>query len=36
MRRLYRSQEPLPQALTGPQYTLLRRLLDYAQTEESA
>ncbi|MFI1393237.1 type I-E CRISPR-associated protein Cas5/CasD [Streptomyces griseoaurantiacus] len=35
MRRLYRTVEQLPQALTGPQHSLLRRLIDYAQTEES-
>jgi CRISPR system Cascade subunit CasD len=35
MRRLYRDVEQLPQALTGPQHSLLRRLIDYAQTEES-
>ncbi|MGW9027911.1 type I-E CRISPR-associated protein Cas5/CasD [Streptomyces sp. NPDC055722] len=36
VRRLYRTVEQLPQALTGPQHTLLRRLIEYAQTEENA
>jgi CRISPR system Cascade subunit CasD len=36
MRRLYRTVERLPRTLAGPQHTLLRRLIDYAQTEESA
>ncbi|WGD39816.1 type I-E CRISPR-associated protein Cas5/CasD [Streptomyces cathayae] len=36
MRRLYRTTEYLPWALTGPQHTLLRRLIHYARTEESA
>ncbi|MGM9379960.1 type I-E CRISPR-associated protein Cas5/CasD [Streptomyces sp. NRRL F-5008] len=35
-RRLYRSVEQLPAALTGPQSHLLERLIDYAQTEEHA
>jgi CRISPR system Cascade subunit CasD len=35
-RRLYRSIEPLPHTLTGPSATLLRRLIDYAQTGEPA
>ncbi|MER6694785.1 type I-E CRISPR-associated protein Cas5/CasD [Streptomyces minutiscleroticus] len=35
-RRLYRSVEQLPQDLTGPPPTLLRRLIDYAQTEDPA
>ncbi|MFB7337753.1 type I-E CRISPR-associated protein Cas5/CasD [Streptomyces adustus] len=35
-RRLYRTVEQLPAALTGPQHQLLRRLIDYAQTEEHA
>ncbi|MER5582267.1 type I-E CRISPR-associated protein Cas5/CasD [Streptomyces asoensis] len=36
MRRLYKSVEPLPQTLAGPQHTLMRRLIDYAHTEDSA
>ncbi|MFD5475390.1 type I-E CRISPR-associated protein Cas5/CasD [Streptomyces sp. NPDC127105] len=36
VRRLYRTVEQLPQDLTGPQHTLLRRLIDYAQTEDTA
>ncbi|MGW5062666.1 type I-E CRISPR-associated protein Cas5/CasD [Streptomyces sp. NPDC004096] len=36
VRRLYRTVEQLPQTLTGPQHTLLRRLIDYTQTEENA
>lgn len=35
-RRLYRSVEQLPQVLAGPQHTLLRRLINYAQTEDTA
>ncbi|MGQ4514263.1 type I-E CRISPR-associated protein Cas5/CasD [Streptomyces sp. DW26H14] len=35
-RRLYRSVEPLPQELTGPQPTQLQRLIDYARTEDRA
>ncbi|MGW3911511.1 type I-E CRISPR-associated protein Cas5/CasD [Streptomyces sp. NPDC005070] len=36
VRRLYRTIEQLPAALTGPQPQLLQRLIDYAQTEERA
>ncbi|MGW0969886.1 type I-E CRISPR-associated protein Cas5/CasD [Streptomyces sp. NPDC002516] len=36
VRHLYRSVEWLPATLTGPQPQLLRRLIDYAQTEERA
>ncbi|MDQ0962030.1 CRISPR system Cascade subunit CasD [Streptomyces sp. B4I13] len=36
MRRLHRSVEALPQTLAGPQHTLMRRLIDYAHTEERA
>jgi CRISPR system Cascade subunit CasD len=35
-RRLYRSVEQLPSSLTGPQHTLLQRLIDYAHTEDTA
>ncbi|MEU8653735.1 type I-E CRISPR-associated protein Cas5/CasD [Streptomyces sp. NPDC048737] len=36
MRRLHRSTLPLPRSLAGPQHTLMRRLIDYAHTEETA
>ncbi|MFD9435733.1 type I-E CRISPR-associated protein Cas5/CasD [Streptomyces sp. NPDC060002] len=36
MRHLYKSVEQLPRTLAGPQHTLMRRLIDYAHTEESA
>lgn len=35
-RRLYRTIEPVSRALTGPQKTLLTRLIDYAHAEEQA
>ncbi|WP_435224322.1 type I-E CRISPR-associated protein Cas5/CasD [Streptomyces sp. Tue6028] len=35
-RRLYRTVEQLPAALTGPQPQLLQRLIDYAQAKERA
>ncbi|MGW7466990.1 type I-E CRISPR-associated protein Cas5/CasD [Streptomyces xantholiticus] len=33
-RRLYRTVEPVSHHLTGPQHTLMQRLIDYAHTEE--